>query len=69
MQTPDGEWRVEPYQRGRGTWWYRLSHHDNVVEDLSLATVERLLAEAGVDLGDLVDADEVRPANRRDGAA
>lgn len=47
MQTRDGVWRVEVY---------RLVHGDNVVEGLSLASVQRLLAEAGVDFADLVEA-------------
>jgi bifunctional non-homologous end joining protein LigD len=57
MQTPDGEWRVEVYRQPRTrTDWYRLIHGDNVVENLSIAGVPRLLAEAGVELADLVEA-------------
>jgi bifunctional non-homologous end joining protein LigD len=57
MQTRDGEWRVEVYRQERSTaWWYRLVHGDNVVEGLTIAGVERLLAEAGINLADLVEA-------------
>lgn len=57
MQTPDGEWRVEVYREPRSrTEWYRLVHGDNVVEGLALASVQRLLAEAGVDMADLIEA-------------
>ncbi|OJF14544.1 hypothetical protein [Couchioplanes caeruleus] len=58
MQTPDGTWRVEPYLRPRTrSWWYRLvgPASDNVIEDLSIGAVERLLTEMGYDLADLVD--------------
>lgn len=61
MQTPDGAWRVEPYLRPqiRGSWWYRLvgAANDSVIEDLSIAGVERLLTEMGYRLADLVDVD------------
>jgi bifunctional non-homologous end joining protein LigD len=58
MTTPDGAWRVEVYRQPatRDRYWYRLVHGDNVIEGLSRATLERLLAEAGVDLADLQDA-------------
>lgn len=57
MQTRDGVWRVEVYRQDRTrAYWYRLVHGDNAVEGLSLASVQRLLAEAGVDFADLVDA-------------
>jgi hypothetical protein len=59
MQTPDGAWRVEPYLRppARGSWWYRLvgTADDSVIEDLTITGVERLLAELGYDVADLVD--------------
>jgi bifunctional non-homologous end joining protein LigD len=57
LQTPDGRWRVEIVRRGRDRF-YRLVNADNVVDGLHIASVERLLAEAGVDLADLV---EIRP--------
>jgi bifunctional non-homologous end joining protein LigD len=53
MQTPDDLWRVEVVQRGR-TVFYRLVHGDDVIDGLAIATLQRLLAEAGVDIGDLV---------------
>lgn len=57
MQTPDGAWRVEVYRPPRTTtYWYRLVRADDVVEGLTITTVQRLLAEAGYDVGDLVDA-------------
>ncbi|MGC1214914.1 MAG: non-homologous end-joining DNA ligase [Micromonospora sp.] len=49
MQTVDGTWRVEVLRRD-GHRWYRLVHDDNLLDWLSLADVERLLAEAGVGL-------------------
>lgn len=59
MQTPDGAWRVEPYRRPRtsNSWWYRLVDpaRDNVIEDLSIAGVGRLLTELGYDMADLVE--------------
>jgi bifunctional non-homologous end joining protein LigD len=56
MQTPDGEWRVEVYRQPRTrSYWYRLVHGDNAVEGLTIAGVERLLAEAGYDLADLTE--------------
>ncbi len=54
LQTPDGRWRVEIVRRGRDRF-YRLVNGANVVDGLHIASVERLLAEAGVDLADLVD--------------
>lgn len=59
MQTPDGQWRVEVYRRPRSrTYWYRLINvpTGNTVEDLSIASVEQLLANAGVDRSTLVEA-------------
>ena len=55
MQTPDGAWRVEVVRRGR-TRWYRIVHGAEVIDWLSITAVERLLAEAGVDLHTLVEA-------------
>jgi hypothetical protein len=49
MQTPDGAWRVEVVRHGR-TRWYRIVHGEEVLDWLSIAAVERILAEAGVDL-------------------
>lgn len=56
MQTPDGGWRVEVVRRGR-TRWYRIVHGDDVIDWLSIAAVERILDEAGVDRRSLVEAD------------
>jgi bifunctional non-homologous end joining protein LigD len=48
MQTPDGAWRVEVVRR-QGTRWYRIVHGEEVLDWLSITTVERILDEAGVD--------------------
>jgi bifunctional non-homologous end joining protein LigD len=55
MQTPDGEWRVEVVRRGRNRW-YRIVHGDEVLDWLSIAAVERILDDAGVDRRTLIDA-------------
>lgn len=70
MRTPGGQWRVEVVRRGRTSVWYRVVNGDNVIDWLSIAGVEQILGEAGVDVGTLVPAD-VDPApneDRRDGA-
>lgn len=56
MQTPDGEWIVEAYVPPRSkTAWFRLRHGDNVVESLTIGTVQRMLEDAGYRWVDLVD--------------
>lgn len=60
MQTADSAWRVE-IVRDRGIVTYRLVHGDNIIEGLSIATVQRLLAEAGVDMADLVEVPQGAP--------
>jgi bifunctional non-homologous end joining protein LigD len=55
MQTPDGAWRVEVIRRGR-TRWYRIRHGEDEVDWLSIAAVQRILAEAGVDMAGLIEA-------------
>lgn len=60
MRSPDGAWRVEVVRRGR-TRWYRVVHGDNEVDWLSIAAVERILGEAGVDLADLVEVRDDGP--------
>jgi hypothetical protein len=54
METPDGQWRVEIVRR-QGTRWYRIVHGDDVLDWLSIAAVERILHEAGVELHTLVE--------------
>ncbi|MEV8509689.1 hypothetical protein AB0368_33355 [Actinoplanes sp. NPDC051475] len=54
MATRDGRWRVEIVRRASGQF-YRLVHGDNAVDDLVIASLERLLAEAGVDMTELED--------------
>jgi hypothetical protein len=57
MRTPDGQWRVEIVRRpGRGKW-YRIVHGEEIFDWLSITAVERILAEAGVELHTLVDTD------------
>jgi hypothetical protein len=56
MQTPDGSWRVEAIRRGRNRW-YRIVHGEDVFDWLSIAAVERILAEGGVNRDELIDAD------------
>lgn len=71
MGTPDGAWRVEVIKRGR-TRWYRITHEDNELDWLSIAAVQRILGEAGIDMADLTEAtDEPPPSvgDSRDGAA
>ena len=71
MRTPDGEWRVEVIKRGR-TRWYRVLHQDNELDWLSIAAVQRILGEAGIDMADLVEATEPPPpsvGDSRNGAA
>lgn len=60
MQTPDGAWRVEIVRRGTSRW-YRLVNGDNELDWLTIAGVERLLGEAGVDISRLVDASPLPP--------
>lgn len=60
MRTPDGDWRVEVIKRGR-TRWYRVTHRDNELDWLSIAAVQRILAEAGIDMADLTEAVEPPP--------
>jgi hypothetical protein len=62
MQTPDGAWRVEIVLRrtygARGATqsrWYRVVHHDDVRDWLSINEVQRILTEAGVDMADLTE--------------
>jgi hypothetical protein len=57
MQTPDGAWRVE-IVRHDGNRWYRIVTGDRVLDWLSIAAVERILDEAGVDRHTLVEVDQ-----------
>ena len=56
MQTPDGRWRVEIVRRN-GNHWYRIVAGEQVLDWLSIAAVERILDEAGVDRHTLVEVD------------
>jgi bifunctional non-homologous end joining protein LigD len=64
MQTPDGQWRIEIVRRGRSRW-YRIvrGEQDSVLDWLSITAVQRILAEAGVDIGNLVDVVDPGEAN------
>lgn len=62
MQTPDGAWRVEAIceirYRPKGAdreYWYRLVHGESMIENLPIASVREILAEAGVDMATLVE--------------
>jgi bifunctional non-homologous end joining protein LigD len=63
MQTPDGKWRVEIVRRNRNRW-YRIVNGERVLDWLSIAAVERILDEAGVDRHTLVEVDRSDPDNR-----
>ncbi|MBG0568189.1 non-homologous end-joining DNA ligase [Actinoplanes sp. NEAU-A11] len=58
LETPDRRWRVEVVRRGRDQF-YRLINvaTDNTVDGLAITTLQRLLAEAGVDMADLTAGD------------
>jgi bifunctional non-homologous end joining protein LigD len=55
LATNDGRWRVEVVSQD-GEESFRVLHDDNTVDGLSLAQVQEVLHEAGIDLGDLADA-------------
>jgi len=52
LATVDGAWRVQVVDGHRGQW-YRLIGPHGGHDGLSIATLERLLHEAGVDMSDL----------------
>jgi bifunctional non-homologous end joining protein LigD len=58
LQTPDGAWRVEIVHRS-GNEFFRLIHRDNIIDGLTITTVEQLLAQAGADMTDLTEAPEI----------
>ncbi|GAA0494087.1 hypothetical protein Ade02nite_20720 [Paractinoplanes deccanensis] len=55
METPDGRWRVEVVARGGGRREYQIRHDGVLIEYLAIASVQRILGEAGVDMADLVE--------------
>ncbi|MER7274381.1 hypothetical protein ABT369_08000 [Dactylosporangium sp. NPDC000244] len=57
MQTPGGAWRVEVVRHPSGSRWYRLIHGENIVDFLTIGRVAELLAQAGVDMGELTEVD------------
>ena len=72
MQTPDGRWRVEIVRHDHNRW-YRIVTGDRVFDWLSIAAVERILDEAGIDRHTLVEVDprpdppeQPTPADRSD---
>jgi bifunctional non-homologous end joining protein LigD len=56
-ETVDGTWRVEVVQE-RGEFFYRVIHGDETVGRLPIASVQRILAEGGVDMADMVEASD-----------
>jgi hypothetical protein len=56
LATADRAWRVQVVDQRRGQW-YRLIGDGTVRDGLTIATVTRLLAEAGVDIGELEPVD------------
>ena len=68
MQTPDGAWRVEIVKRGR-TQWYRIIHHDDDLDWLSIAAVRRLFGEFDIDMADLEDVGPTHGDSETPGAA
>jgi hypothetical protein len=70
MQTPDGAWRVEVVKRGRSRWYRIINDARDVTFDwLSIAAVERVLAEASIGMADRVPVIPVRDSARTTGAA
>jgi hypothetical protein len=70
MQTPDRAWRVEVVRRGRSRWYRVVNDTRDVELDwLTIAAVERILAEFGVNMADLSECRPPWPAARRHGAA
>jgi hypothetical protein len=59
METPDGVWRVEAIRRGRERWFRIIRREpidrESIIDWLTIASVERILDEAGVSLAELVD--------------
>jgi len=58
METPDRSWRVEAVHSGTSRW-YRIIHGEDIIDLLTITMVKRILSEAGIDLGSLI---EVGPA-------
>ena len=56
MQTPDGQWRIEAVRRGDDDF-FRLVHGGNVIDDVLIEDLLNLLARAGVDMADFIEAD------------
>jgi bifunctional non-homologous end joining protein LigD len=67
LETPDGTWRVEIVQRN-GNEVCRLVHGHNVIDGLSIEGVDELLAKAGVNIADLVDASQDARSHEPDAA-
>jgi bifunctional non-homologous end joining protein LigD len=60
LETLDGAWRVEVVQQG-AQMFYRVSGGEQVTEKLPIASVIRILGEAGIDMADLVEVDPDTP--------
>ncbi|MGX6608287.1 hypothetical protein ACWKSP_40140 [Micromonosporaceae bacterium Da 78-11] len=48
---------MEAVRRGQHEF-YRLINGDNVLDDLTFAALQQMLVGAGIDMADLVEADE-----------
>lgn len=55
MRSPDRVWAVEVWQQGSEQWYLLWRHGALIGERLGIATVERVLREAGVDVSELVE--------------
>jgi hypothetical protein len=63
MQTPNGAWRVDVVKRG-GSRWYRLVNGDTEPDWLSIAAVQRILGEDGIEIADLEEVTDKPSALR-----
>jgi hypothetical protein len=58
LQSPDGAWRVEVAQRGSRHGYRLLNEARDIEMDwLGITTLERILAENGISMADLVEVD------------
>ncbi|RSM67453.1 DNA ligase [Actinoplanes sp. ATCC 53533] len=68
LKTPDEQWQVEVVRRGDDQF-FRLLHNDNVVDGLTIDGLEKVLAEAGIDMSDLIEAKATEVTQRQHGVA
>ena len=67
-RTRRGQWGVEAVRR-RQDQFFRLIHAGNILDGFDIATVEQLLAQAGVNMAGLVPADTTPPLAAEPGVA